>query len=279
MNNENSHVLMAKVNNVSNLTVLLKSINIKEGTAATVCATSHGLKVTTEAHRSVQANAFIQSDIFQKYELTEATVTFKINLPVLLDCLNIFGSSGGSSSSSSASSGQTALMMCYDGYGLPLVLMLEESGIVTDCCIKTQETDDTLDFDFAAERVVNKVIMNSEGLREAAGDLNLSGEAVEVLISPLSPYFRLSSSSDSNDFQIDYNKDSKLIEMFECKQTQVNRYRTSLFKMCLKPLPLSNKVSIRTDDRGFICMQYLMKTEEDYTCFTEYYCSPLEEYD
>ena len=36
---------------------------------------------------------------------------------------------------------------------------LEENGVLTDCSIKTQEPDETLDFNFSNTNVVNKIIM------------------------------------------------------------------------------------------------------------------------
>jgi len=36
---------------------------------------------------------------------------------------------------------------------------LEDSGVVTDCSLKTMESDDTLDFNFSGANVVNKVII------------------------------------------------------------------------------------------------------------------------
>ncbi len=40
---------------------------------------------------------------------------------------------------------------------------LEESGVLTDCSIRTQEADDTLDFNFSSTNVVNKIIMKVPG--------------------------------------------------------------------------------------------------------------------
>ena len=36
---------------------------------------------------------------------------------------------------------------------------LEEAGVLTDCSLRTLEAEETLDFDFCAANVVNKVIM------------------------------------------------------------------------------------------------------------------------
>ena len=36
---------------------------------------------------------------------------------------------------------------------------LEENGVLTDCSLKTQDPDETLDFNFCSANVVNKIIM------------------------------------------------------------------------------------------------------------------------
>ena len=51
---------------------------------ATVFASENGLKVTVEDAKCVQANAFIQTGVFQEYNMSEDTATFKINLSILL---------------------------------------------------------------------------------------------------------------------------------------------------------------------------------------------------
>jgi cell cycle checkpoint protein len=53
----------------------------------------------------------------------------------------------------------TALKICYEGYGSPLVLYLEDNGIITECSIKTLETESLVNFEFDFDKVVNKVIM------------------------------------------------------------------------------------------------------------------------
>lgn len=68
---------------------------------------------------------------------------------------------------------------------------LEESGVLTDCSIQTRDADETLDFDFTSANVVNKIIMRAECLREAFAELDMSSEVIEILLSPSSPYFRL----------------------------------------------------------------------------------------
>lgn len=78
------------------------------------------MKVTVEDTKCVQASAFIQSEIFQEYTFNkngdDDMISFKINLSVVLECLNIFGSG-------TSSGGSTTLRMSYQGYGFPLEML------------------------------------------------------------------------------------------------------------------------------------------------------------
>lgn len=47
----------------------------------------------------------------------------------------------------------------------------------------------------------------------------------------------------------------------------------------MKPLAVSSKVSVRIDERGLLCFQYMIKTEDNNTCFVEYYCTPVVQVD
>ena len=73
------------------------------------------MKFSVEESHSLQANVFLQKDIFQQFALPENTeIQFRLPLSVFLDCLNIFGNNPSS---------PTTLQMLYRGYGNPLVLM------------------------------------------------------------------------------------------------------------------------------------------------------------
>ncbi|XP_050185798.1 cell cycle checkpoint protein RAD1 [Myiozetetes cayanensis] len=209
------------------------------------------------------------AEIFQEFAVQEESVMFRINLSVLLDCLTIFGTS-------SLPGTSTALRMCYRGYGYPLMLFLEEGGVVTVCKINTQEPEELLDFDFCSTKVVNKIILQSEGLREAFAELDMTSEVLQITMSPDKPYFRLSTFGNAGSAHLDYPKDSDLMEAFHCNQTQTNRYKISLLKPSTKALALSCKVSIRTDAQGFLSLQYMIRNEDGQICFVEYYCCPDE---
>lgn len=262
---ESGYILEARMDNSRNLSSILKAVAFRE--VATCFISSNGLKVTVEQAKCVQANAFIQSNLFQQFLFSsEAPAVFKISLSALIECLNIFGSSSNPES-------HTALKMCYAGHGHPLTLLLEDSGVLTDCSINTMEADETLDFDFCSANVVNKIIMAAECLREAFAELDMSSDVLEVVLSPSPPYFRLSTFGYAGTTQIDYPKDSDMMEVFECQRKQANKYKLILLKPCTKALSHSSKISLRVDHRGFLSLQCMILTEDRQVCFVEYLVS------
>jgi cell cycle checkpoint protein len=260
-------MFVAKIDSARTLSSILKAIHFKE--TATCFISSNGLKITVEDAKCVQGNAFVQSAIFQEFSFTEESATFKINMNVLLECLNIFGSKDPAH--------QTALKMCYNGYGSPLVLLLEENGVLTDCSIRTQEPEETLDFDFCSANVVNKAILKAECMREVFAELDMTSDVLQILLSPDSPYFRLSTFGNAGTTHFDIPSDSEMMETFDCRQTQAYRFKITLLKPSLKALTLASRVSVRLDTRGFLSMQYMIRNHDGSVSFVEYlvccYCS------
>ncbi|XP_077593892.1 cell cycle checkpoint protein RAD1 isoform X2 [Stigmatopora nigra] len=268
---DEQYVLVASLDNVRNLSNILKAIAFKDHALFT--ATRNGLKVTVEDTKCLQANAFIQAEIFQEFTITEDQVGLQINLTVLQDCLSIFGGTtvpGGMS---------TTLRLCYKGYGYPLTLFLEEGGVVTVCKIQTQEPEEPIDFEFNCSNVTNKVILLSESLKEAFSELDMTSEVLQIIMSPSQPYFRLSTFGNAGSAHYDYPKDSDMMELFHCTTRQSNRYRMALLTPSTKALALSCKVSVRMDSRGVLSLQYMVRNDDGQICFVEYYCCPDEEVD
>ena len=53
---------------------------------ATCFLTANGIKVTVEDAKCMQANAFIQSGLFDEYQCRKSSAIFRINLSVLMVC-------------------------------------------------------------------------------------------------------------------------------------------------------------------------------------------------
>uniref|UniRef100_A0A672RFJ6 Cell cycle checkpoint protein RAD1-like n=1 Tax=Sinocyclocheilus grahami TaxID=75366 RepID=A0A672RFJ6_SINGR len=76
------YILIASLDNARNLSNILKAISFRDH--AIFNATQNGLKVTVEDSKCLQANAFIQADIFQEYIIKEDAVGFQVNLTMSL---------------------------------------------------------------------------------------------------------------------------------------------------------------------------------------------------
>ncbi|CAN7985896.1 unnamed protein product, partial [Ixodes hexagonus] len=259
---EVDYAFVAKLGNARDLSQLLKAVNFKE--VATVEINEIGIRVIVQDAKCLQAIAFVQRELFDDYALNETSLSFDIRLPILLECLTMFGSTGSAVST----------RLCYAGYGSPLILFLEEAGVVTDCEIRTLESTGVINFDLSRDNVINVVIFRTEILKEVWAELDTSSDVLEILISPDEPYFRLTTYGNAGTVQVvDYSKDSEMMESFQCKKQQKNSYKLPMIKQCGKALNLSSKVAMRTDQLGLICLQFLVRTEDGTATFVEYYVS------
>lgn len=259
--------LLAKMENARTLHMFLKAIHFREDSNFFVG--DNGIKVTVEDAKSFQANAFIQREIFHEFQLNVNDLTFKLPLTPLLEILNMFGVVG---------SHAPALRLSYDGYGHPLRLFLEEDGVITDASIKTQETDETLDFNFSRSTILVKVIIISDYLKEIFNEIDNTSELIEFHICPTKKIFRLTTFGNCGDFSIDIPAHSDMISHFHVERLTIAKYKLSVLKHAFKPIALTEKVSIRMDSRDFLCLQYMIKLDEG-TSFLEFYCAPEENMD
>ena len=191
---DDQYALIARLDSVKIFSQLLKSINFRE--SSTWFVSSDGIKVTVEDAKSVQTNAFVKADLFQEFTLQTGRGTddrdelsFSVNLGVVLECLNMFGGVGSGGGEGGGLAPSPNLKLCYSGYGHPLVLLLEEGGVVTDCKIKTREAEECLDFNFANGHIVSKIIMNSEHFKDVMNELDPSCEYIQFRISPTEQSF------------------------------------------------------------------------------------------
>ncbi|XP_011304210.1 cell cycle checkpoint protein RAD1 [Fopius arisanus] len=257
---------VAKLGNLKTVVLLLRCVNFREN--AMCFASDNGLKITVEDSKCIQANAYLPSNVFQEYDLKEEAI-FRINLTVLVECLGMFWSQISSAGTS------VALQIYYKGHGHPVTVLIEEDGIITDCSLKTQEPEELLDFQILPDKVLNKVILQTELLRDIWSELDPTCEFVELLLSPNPPYFQIGTDGLAGECRIELPHDSDLVDSFDCKNEASFYYRFSHMKPAMKALGCANKVSLRTNDVGLLCFQYMVKTDEGHTCYVEYYLSPL----
>jgi len=168
--------------------------------------------------------------------------------------------------------------MFYRGYGHALFLLLEDQGVRTDCGLRTIDAGDGVtDFNFRAVPILNKVIIKSECLKEALNELDWSGDVLTVLLSPDPPHFRLTTSGRSGSCQVDYPKESKVFEAFDCQQTQCHGYKLKLLQPTAKALANSTTTQVRMNERGVLNLQHMFQTEDGETSFVDFFVVAQEE--
>lgn len=255
-------LLDAKLDDVQTILSILKTVSFAQ--EATCLMSSNGLKFIVEQSKSLEAKVFLQCGIFHEFFYADDEQTsFRINLTMLLECLNIFGSSA-----------TTTLRMSYAGYGSPLVLMLEDGGVLTDCSIRTMEPEEPLHIDIRSTEIPSNIIMKSQWLADVFAELDMTSELLRIQISPDKPWFRLTTDGNAGTSQVDCPKDSDVIETFTCTQISVNDYNLKLIKPSEKALGLSEKISIRMNSWGVLSTQYLVQTGDGQNVFIEFLCLP-----
>jgi cell cycle checkpoint protein len=75
--------------------------------------------------------------------------------------------------------------------------------------------------------------------------------------------------------KIDLTSDSEYVESFDCKKTQINRYKVSFIKNSLKALAASSKAAIRVSENGIMSIQFLIQINETQAAFAEFYVRSL----
>lgn len=91
------------------------------------------------------------------------------------------------------------------------------------------------------------------------------------MLSPEAPFFGISTSGLAGVCHIELPHDGDLIDNFQCTALAITSYRSCHIKPAMKALSYANKVSLRTDECGLLCFQYMVKSEEGRTCYIEYY--------
>ncbi|CAE6410494.1 unnamed protein product [Rhizoctonia solani] len=280
-------VLQASVNDVRHLASMIRGVAFVN--RATVSISEAGITVTVEEARSLIANAYIPYTLFSSYVFNppqvpgDATASqdsdsqppaavFEVQLDVLLECLNIFGTAGGNLLAKGGagveqkprgkaqgkgkgkewadlnanrldnyftSSKATALRMSYQGEGYPLTLLLAEdaSGPKTTCEVTTLEPEPNLELPFDDDEKVVKLIM------KVSTSPYLQSPLLIVHI-------------------MDYPNDREVLELFECVERVSFNYRYRHIARALRPLQSSLKVSLRIDGDGLLSLQFMMPASQ-----------------
>ncbi|CAF0875417.1 unnamed protein product [Rotaria sp. Silwood1] len=248
---------IAKLKSSRTLASILKTIHFADD--AIFCALPTGIKIIVEDKQCVQGNAFIDTRVFDSYELMRQ-VRFRFHLETVLNCLNIFGIPLDPVTHEPLPTNVAVQIHYRENQTHPLQLYLEEEGVITECLIKVLDDTDTIDFDFQTENVVTKVVFKASGFKEALSEIDLKADCIELFITQDVPHFRLIANGCGGSTSVDINQDSPVMDTFLCTEPVHNR-----------------KLSLRIDAAGILCAQFLIYTEKDKPSLVEYFFGPDEE--
>ncbi|VDM42261.1 unnamed protein product [Toxocara canis] len=259
MQSGQQHIVELKMENARELHPIVRALMFREH--GTIDVTCNGLRVIVDDQNCLQAIAYIKSELFNSFIIREPSVTFRIPIAILTECLSVFGAGM-----------STALKMTYDGHGEPLKVMLEKDGIVVKCIIRTQNPDVVLDFDFDSSKIPTKVIMKPQKLKEAFHEFDSSSSTVSIKVNRR--MLCLFTEGDLGKIKTEFPQHSEQIERLECAEEVEYSYRLCLIKRMTPSLNLSQKVSIRIDHRGILSVQFMIEQSDNNHVFIEFFCVP-----
>ncbi|OLL27063.1 DNA damage checkpoint control protein rad1 [Neolecta irregularis DAH-3] len=261
---------------------------------------------TNNAH-VMQAHAFLEnSSLFQSYVFTfdkippreldnvtedgedDDSVSFVISLTALLECLNIFGADArerpGFARGDQHPMGLLRLggtcRFLYEAEGCPLILMVEENGVLTTCELTTYEAEEEFNISLSDGGLASKIIMKSEWLHDAIQELETpQTEHLTIRTSPRKPHFRLGSYGNLGSAEMDYPNDRSVLETFICPDVVKNSYRFTMIKLASKAMSLATKASVRTDENGVLSIQFMISFSNGKNSFVDFrYLPEVEEH-
>lgn len=213
---------------------LLKAIQFQE--SAVFCALPEGLKLTVEEGKCVQASAYVPADNFTEYNIRDdVDIMFKISIPVLSECLNIFGSGE-----------ESSLKMYYRCEGSPLLLVLQPLclyNVMTDCEISTQTADSVLELKDEDSAEVAKLVIKAPAFLGLLADIEKSCDVLELNLSPDHPNVSIVTYGMQDRSCIDMPKTSDMVQSFSCKHEVSLKYQLYHIRLIMKALAISTKVS------------------------------------
>lgn len=264
----------AKIDQAKTISQLVSAIhNNKREQNALCLITSSGLRFTVQDQaKALQANAYIESGLFQSFECS-CHLQFRINLNHFLECINVFGS---------ASADKTALLMAYYETEGMFQLTLEEDGVLTECDLRTMvQQEDAIDFNFRASRIISKAILSSDALKDAFSELAEIGGAkkVQIQVSPLDPLLRLISIGTVGTIDIEFPRRSDAFISFHCEHEQCFSYSLPLLQHALRALSCAKETFLRINEPGMLTLQHMIVSSLGQRSFVDFVIYPLDEDD
>ncbi|KAI3420274.1 hypothetical protein GPALN_003588 [Globodera pallida] len=223
----------------------------------TLNVSNEGIRLAVDDQHNQQGSAYFRFEHFQTFNFRTQTCSIRIPMKPLMEALNMFSGS------------MTMVQISWNGEGFPLLVILEDEGIVVHTEIRTLTAPEFLDFEFDHNSVVAKAILNAQPIREIMRDLDDSAETVVLTFTPAYLQFYVVGGVGRMKVELPANCDQ--MELLNCTEDRVQfRYRMSLFKRLKDSIRLCNKLSLRVDSNGILSSQMMVQQNEQ-NVFIEFY--------
>ncbi|KAI1261418.1 DNA repair exonuclease rad1 [Xylariaceae sp. FL1019] len=259
--------------------------------------THDGIRFTADHARSMQGVAFLDQSLFTTFTLNcpdhaeESTPRFQLNLSALLETLQIFGATDAAARAAKteadpyrsnlrnyrpdAFSHQTLGMagtctLVYEE-GSPLAVILEESGVKTQCNITTYTPDAPEYIPFDRSDLVFKIIMQARWLLDALSELSpMAPSRLKISAVPEAPYLKLSGGGDTGSASVDFSNGRELLEVLTVAESWVQSYKFDLVRWASEAMRIGSKVSFRGDRQGVLSLQFMVENEGGTVSFLDF---------
>lgn len=94
---------------------------------------------------------------------------------------------------------------------------MEDSGVITDCKIRTLVNEPVLSFNFDTSLSINKVVFFSDSFKEVLNDLDTNSESLEISITSDPSTFKLVTDGNGLISETIVPSDSEMVDAFYCQ--------------------------------------------------------------
>ncbi|KAJ1980644.1 checkpoint clamp complex protein Rad1 [Dimargaris cristalligena] len=119
----------------------------------------------------------------------------------------------------------------------------------------------------------------SDILRDALSELDNASEKITFTFSAHSPHFRISTVGMAGSTEVNFSKDTDIIESFYSAEPAQHAYRYNQVQHALNALVYSSKTSVRINQYGFLSMQFMIQADRGDACFVELLCAPMQSFE
>lgn len=257
--------------------------------------------------------AFLEKGLFSTYTLSlpeqgpgeepPDLPGFQINLPALLETLQIFGAvdvaarvqkaeqdpyrSNLRNYRPDAFSNQTlgisgTCCLVYAEEGAPFSVIIEESGVKTTANVTTYVSEIPEDIPFEREDLGFKIIMPARYLLDSLAEIApFAPKRLKITATKTAPYLSLLGVGDLGMSSSDFARGRDLLETFVIQAPWTQTYRFDLVRWSSEAMRIATKASFRGDRQGVLSLQLMVEVEGSAPSFLDFRFVPYirEEHD